>query len=130
MSPHSHFWKNLYKILRILAKFNCFENLRSNNKRFTQQRRLKINNGKGIFKKIKIFGKCLSESRSLGFHPESIPRRNIKYLSFSKLIFILCTIFWAFYDVDNSGKQSKFINVANKNAPHYANEFFASCFRL
>ena len=62
LSPPTIFVENLYKILKILDKFNCFVNFRSMTKRFTQQtankwisKRLGTKfencNAKGIFKK-------------------------------------------------------------------------------
>ena len=77
LSPRTIFGENLYKILKILHKFNCLVNFKSNTKRLTQQtarqavskglgRRLKNNGGKEFFKKL-IFWKMSTPIYRLGF---------------------------------------------------------------
>ena len=82
-SPPTIFVKNLYKIVKILDKFNVFVNFRSMTKRFTRktarkaiweglEKRFKSCDGKG-FKKNDFFAKSLIKSTVLGFDPETVP---------------------------------------------------------
>ena len=41
--------------------------------------RLKNRDGKGIFKNVDFFRKCLAKSTGLGFDPETVPGPKIQY---------------------------------------------------